>query len=910
MKKQSQNNRSKRMAITVSEAIGAFERAFRTGNPNEVELLLREMLNVQVAVVDSKQEAEESLANGKMFKTVTVPYGVFLGKIREILKERGHDYEDSGVYSLEPNPILDDDSRYVLYSLFSSETVLPGKTYVLLSTLAGYSSIRGLTFAGSGEPTGFEMQTEAEHREKFGEGRFQTWQDHIAGVWQRSKRLAETYRPFVARWASKVLAPQWEESDSKISLDEFVSCVLWAMRVAVMLHDIGKLRKSWQQVVWENEKNLSKKSPGSLLEEKFIARTSPAPEEKRPQLRRPEPHAPYAYPFLSGFLKAILGNWRFLESVIALAAARHHSLEVTGSLDAGRFNLAEGADEFIKSWLPMVLGVEGKDRDKFLKALDEAIECTKRGSPADEPPSPSDDFYFLYCLTNRMVKVCDWEDASEHTIEVPDFKEGDCLLPARIELAQQPYRVYKTGIAFYDAARLIGVAHLLFGTASAEVEDRGFCWEVKGISVKRDAEQIKWVLEEGKRKSHDLNQKSKQLDNVMNLEQSPHDFKGLPVDKGDPALKEFDAGLQYSPRGVDPLSDAVVISSQGTKPKRTEKQFLLPSHELAAASVGFSFAAYARSGKQITYILPVFTDRFVLSGFLTYARGFRHPASGFVAEVLAALSIILDLVARRLPVKDFTFTRIFGQNIYSSSGFLGFERLCDLCWIAVQANDDNVLNLLRDFRTFLSQTASPQTNEQVQSLARWVADFVANPNVDTLTMIECLKARVLAASQSKNFPGAYAANNLLNRAELVKGVRKMLQIDLPEVPRQLSEALTRALSFEEKGWMNKLTRLENAPNFSRFVQQVEHIVSRGYYREQQEKGAQLSIQQALTQARDVANTLRRMAMQVQDEKSFRAWRAIFLLDVLSRASVRAKAESSEISAGTSGVKENLTSKEG
>lgn len=426
-RRQAQTNRSWPRAITVSEAIGAFERAFRTRNPNEVEQLLREMLNVQVAVVDNKQEAEKALSSGKKLKTITVPYGVFLGRISAILKQRDFDEEDPGVYSLEPNPIVDDASAMmVLRPIYLSEAIRPGKTYALLSTLAGYSPTKGLTFAGSGDSTGFEDQPEADDREKRGMGRFQTWQDHIAGVWRRSERLAEIYRPFVESWAKNALAPQWEGGDGETRLAKFVDGVIWAMRAAVLFHDIGKLRKSWQQVVWENEKNLSGRSPGSSLAEKFIARTTSAPEGKeQPKLRRPKPHAPYVYPFLSSFLKAILGDWRFLDSGIALAAARHHSLEVPGSVEEGQFSLSEGAEEFLKSWIPTVLDADGEERDELLGALDEAIKCTSKGSKADEPPSPSDDFYFLYCLTNRMVKVCDWEDASEQTIELSGFKEGD-----------------------------------------------------------------------------------------------------------------------------------------------------------------------------------------------------------------------------------------------------------------------------------------------------------------------------------------------------------------------------------------------------------------------------------------------------------------------------------------------------
>jgi hypothetical protein len=63
-------------------------------------------------------------------------------------------------------------------------------------------------------------------------------------------------------------------------------------------------------------------------------------------------------------------------------------------------------------------------------------------------------------------------------------------LPNPIILQKERYLVYKTGLPFYDAARLIGVAHLFFGTASAEVEDKGAYWEVSGIPIQRDKDQF------------------------------------------------------------------------------------------------------------------------------------------------------------------------------------------------------------------------------------------------------------------------------------------------------------------------------------------------------------------------------------------------------------------------------------
>ena len=487
-------------------------------------------------------------------------------------------------------------------------------------------------------------------------------------------------------------------------------------------------------------------------------------------------------------------------------------------------------------------------------------------------------------------------------------------LPSPITLQKDRYWVYKTGLPFYDAARLIGVAHLFFGTASAEVEDKGAYWEVKGVLIKRDRGQISWVISEGESKAWDFQQKKGQIEEALKEvfkegNKSSERFDGLPISKGKgyPALKEFDAAVQYGPRGIDPLSDPVLVSSLGTKPKRKGKQYQVSARELVCLSLGFSFSASVISGNQRSYILPVFRERFVLSGFLTYNRNFTHSASGFVAEIMAAMSILLDLTHKKLPVQDFVYTRIWGRNIFSASGYLGLERLCAYWWDEiVQKESQQALQLLRNFRQFLYETRGQNVHEQVQHLARWVAEFVANPLVDALVKIEQLKARILGVSQSQNLRGAFETRQLLGYSQLLQEVKNMMSMQLPDIPWQVAEALARALSFDEKGWMNQFTRLENAVNFSQFIQQVEHIVSRGFYREQQEQRQSPNIREALTRAQALANTLREIEAKLRDEKAFRAWKAIFLLDVLSRARVRETSAEQSTSAETAETSEPIS----
>jgi len=385
-----------RKVITPSDAFAAYERAFRAGSPRQVEELLREMLNVQVAVVKDKDQAEEELRQGKRLKTVSVPYGVFLSKIK-----------DKTVY--RPEPSAQKKNRSFLVEV--DEDIRPNFTYVLLAEEAGYSPGKGLTFEGAGEETGFEPQPNAEMREKTTTGCFQKWEEHAKGVWERSERITKSYRPFIERWAKEALGLD----DTR--LQSFVDSLIWAMRIAVYLHDVGKLNKQWQEFVWQNEQKVRGKTRDG-----YIARTSSLSNaEQKKELASPPPHAPFAYPFLQALLRKVLGDYRFLDT-IALAAARHHSLEVTGAIEGGKFEWDEWNGQKVNEWLQdqlcQLLDLSGDEVRQIQEAISEAAKRITEASKADEPPGSTDDFYFLYCITNRLVKVCDWEDAGDTNLEL------------------------------------------------------------------------------------------------------------------------------------------------------------------------------------------------------------------------------------------------------------------------------------------------------------------------------------------------------------------------------------------------------------------------------------------------------------------------------------------------------------
>jgi CRISPR-associated endonuclease Cas3-HD len=411
-KQQKKDNQKQDKAITSAEALAALERAFCSGDPTEVEWQLREMLQVQVAVVGSIEEAKGWLAQRKHLLTVPAPYGVFL--------EKSSGFE---VYQIDWRAVKERDFDNAIKKA-DREDILPNQTYLLLQDQSGYFPDKGLTFSGRGETTGAEDLPAAEQREKFTEGKFQTWEEHARGVWEKARQLTNFYRPFIEAWAEAVFKEQWEKDAQK--KNHFLEALIWALQVAVLFHDIGKFNQKWQNVVWEIEQRISGK-----VRQEFVARTSHVPEEKRKFLPSPPLHAPFAYPFIRTFLRKLLGDYRFLDA-IALATVRHHSLEVSGSVTKGSFRPASDdlTDKLNQSISCLMGDLSDEERSKLREALTEAAKATMEGSEMDEPPSPSDDFYFIYCLANRLVKVCDWEDAGDKIIELREVRCRDAFTNA------------------------------------------------------------------------------------------------------------------------------------------------------------------------------------------------------------------------------------------------------------------------------------------------------------------------------------------------------------------------------------------------------------------------------------------------------------------------------------------------
>ncbi|MHA2621499.1 MAG: hypothetical protein V2G42_07805 [bacterium JZ-2024 1] len=392
--------------LPLNEAIGVFERAFRKSAPELVEHQLREMLHVQVIVAKNKQTFESDLLQNQSFPPqITLPFYMFCNKYKnahfsvyridlEMFKEvRRHkadlDAAEGALFSSD-----------FLVPCCSEWDLKPGHTYVIISDHTGYSSEIGLTF-GEHDDTPTWTLKPAGSKEPFETtSRYQTFEEHARAVSNRSQEILKTYQPFIKKWASQIL--------EGVNPDQFSEHLCTAIQISALYHDVGKLSRDWQC------------SAGWQPDQPFIARTHDVSADKRRVLPK---HAPYAYPFIKTLLRNYfevtdLAEGRILDH-IALATAKHHNIEVMGNIQRNEFHPADeqGVLRVLKSLAGEQFGEE------LARHIPPACAALMDETRADEPPGPSEDFYFLYCIAHRAIKMADWEDAGNETLELMNIRQ-------------------------------------------------------------------------------------------------------------------------------------------------------------------------------------------------------------------------------------------------------------------------------------------------------------------------------------------------------------------------------------------------------------------------------------------------------------------------------------------------------
>ncbi|MCS6775419.1 MAG: hypothetical protein RMJ43_15775 [Chloroherpetonaceae bacterium] len=441
----------------------------------------------------------------------------------------------------------------------------------------------------------------------------------------------------------------------------------------------------------------------------------------------------------------------------------------------------------------------------------------------------------------------------------------------RIDLNTEYFLVTRTGLAFYDAARVIGVAQLFFGTAEAEVEDRGYAWAIRGLARDRHrAENRLWIgqrLRRFEKKPNNYERLQKvDLNNVWEKWRTyfRDPFAGTEIDT-DGATGLMDAACLQGTRGLDPSQYAHFAAQKGS----TLDQ---PEPELLAALLGLSHAA--RVNNEL-FLLPVFGDdlnsppgvRYPMptARYWNYERRFQHEGGEQIAAVWAMLSMLECLYDVRLPVADFAYNRV-GRPIFHS-GTMGAERLCRL-WRR------GARDVLIEVSRFLQNTSGEKAGHGAD-LARALAAFALNPDAVSLERVVRMKARTMADEEQNDAKKAYyarMARMLWQRPEILEEIQNMINTQIPAIPESLCNAVRDALNPKkgEKGWIGGYMKLENATTIHRFVEEAQRLISRARMDRDLYYGPEIDGTTLTALINDLAPSPQR----------YRAFRAAFLLRVL------------------------------
>lgn len=449
----------------------------------------------------------------------------------------------------------------------------------------------------------------------------------------------------------------------------------------------------------------------------------------------------------------------------------------------------------------------------------------------------------------------------------------------RLELPQERLRVRRTGLPFYDAARVIGVAQLFFGTAGAEVRETGFGWEISGVADRTEPPAIRpylqrfWIGERLRRferkpnnldrlvrwQSADAGRKTKleaQWEAVRDYFQKPF---AAPTGTRENTTGLMDSALALGARGSDSSGYDDFAAQSGTPSQE-------PEAETLAALLGLSHAARVNNA---VCVLPIFghPDRdatrdsypVTTARYWNYNRTFTHEGGERIAAIWAMLSMLETLADANLPVKDFAYNRA-DRPIYHS-GTLGAERMCRN-WRVCEG-------VLREVGQFLQATQCEKGGHAVD-LARALADFALLPDPEGLERVVRLKARAMADDDSRG-------KTLFRNPETLEEIKKIMSV--PKLPEPLCRAVWRALSPSEqnKGWISGYMKLENATTPHRFFEEIERLISRAKMDRDLYYGAEAG-------EKSIPDYINELASSPRD---YRAFRAAFLLRVLQ---VPAKAE--------------------
>lgn len=408
----------------------------------------------------------------------------------------------------------------------------------------------------------------------------------------------------------------------------------------------------------------------------------------------------------------------------------------------------------------------------------------------------------------------------------------------RVTLPQESAYVQKTGLPFYDAARLWGAGRLLFGTLPSRVYDRGSFWELRGYGTPRMPIHTIWVrqrlagrglekIEGTTLKILDRLEPGRDRGGQKWSEIKAYFSRPFAEARADTNVGRYlEPALLQGSRGPESWGYGQ-LASQGGRP------FRVPFPEAAAATVGICLAGLGSSGtdqgqsRLLLLPVPSFTPGQVvgLGPFIHFDHEIRHRAGGIVGPVALGLHVLRQ-IADVVPIEDFAYTRHGPGRGFYTTGFLGL-RSAVRAWDR-GAGSPGMRRAVTDMADVLWRTRNTR-DARLLSFARNVAAFAHAPSLKSLEAV--LRSRARTEASTDNAFDVQTVQRLWTggNRDVIEGVLKLAEITDIGPGDALARNVAAALNEAGDAWIGWYSRLEYAPTLERFLREIERLLTRAEF---------------------------------------------------------------------------------
>ncbi len=333
------------MAVVVNKlAKAAFDR-----NVKLAAEAVRENLSCEVTI-----HSKPAQLGDKVFrlKTINMPIHV----LRHFIEK-----ESPMIWKVVDNNLIDDESsEYTSSAVQGASEILPSGFYILHPDYAYYTPRTGFVLERSQKPTEMELDQASGSAKAEITYPKEPWEAHVRKVVDHFDELVPPHIFALSKYAKAL----------PIDLEELIR----RMRLAVALHDLGKLNRRWQQKIgWDGKVPLAHSGDSDI--------------QGLPS------HAPVSAYALS----KVFYGWGILGEALYFAVAHHHTV------GASRFPQYK----FISEWKDILTqAFPDIDRQVIQKIMPAGQGSMLNRMPELRRENPLT--YRLYTVAARLLKLSDW----------------------------------------------------------------------------------------------------------------------------------------------------------------------------------------------------------------------------------------------------------------------------------------------------------------------------------------------------------------------------------------------------------------------------------------------------------------------------------------------------------------------